>query len=63
LINKASSSSRRSMSSLEVVGARVLTFSFALHSCFVGITGRMMLTYSSLSFSIAYSLIFCALIY
>jgi hypothetical protein len=50
------------MSSLEVVGAGMSAFSFTLHSCFVGITDRMMLKYSSLSFSTAYSLIFCALI-
>jgi hypothetical protein len=44
------------------MGAGVLTFSFTLHSYFVGITGRMTLKYSSLSFSTASSLIFGALI-
>jgi hypothetical protein len=38
LIKGAPSSSRRSMLSSEVVGAGVLTFSFTLHSCFVGMT-------------------------
>jgi hypothetical protein len=50
------------MSLLEVMGTGVLTFSFTLQSCFVGITSQMMLIYSSLSFFIASSLIFCALI-
>jgi hypothetical protein len=63
LINGASSSSSRSMSSSEVVGVGVSTFSFTLHSCFVKITGRMMLKYLSLSFSAASSLIFCSLIH
>jgi hypothetical protein len=62
LINGASSSSSRSLLSSEVVGAGVSTFSFNLYSCFVGITGRMMLKYSSLSFLAASSLIFYALI-
>jgi hypothetical protein len=39
------------MSSSEVVGVGVLAFSFNLHSCFIGITGRMSLKCSSLSFS------------
>jgi hypothetical protein len=63
LINGASSSSSRFMSSSEVVGAGVSTFSFTLHSCFVGITGRMMLKYSSLFVSAASSLIFRTLIH
>jgi hypothetical protein len=50
------------MSSLEVMEARLSTSSFALHSCFVGITGRMVLKCSSLSFLAASSLIFCTLI-
>jgi hypothetical protein len=62
LINGASSSSRRYMSSSKVVGAGVSTFYFTLHSCFIEITGRMILKYSFLSFSTASSLIFCALI-
>jgi hypothetical protein len=39
----------------------MLAFSFTLHSCFIGITGRMVLKRSSLS-SAAYSHILCALI-
>jgi hypothetical protein len=62
LINSASSSSDRSMSSSEVVGEGVLSFSFTLHSCFVRITGQMMLKYSSL-YSTTSSLIFCAFIH
>jgi hypothetical protein len=50
------------MSSLEVVGVGALTFSFTLHSCFIGITDRMVLKCSSLSISVASSLIFYALI-
>jgi hypothetical protein len=50
------------MSSSEVVGAGVLAFSFTLHFCFIGITGCMSLKCSSLSFLVASSLIFCALI-
>jgi hypothetical protein len=45
------------------MGAGVSTSFFTLHSCFVGITGQMMLKYSSLSFSAASSLIFYALIH
>jgi hypothetical protein len=44
------------------MGAGVLTFSFTLHSYFAGITDRMTLKYSSLSFSTASSLIFGVLI-
>jgi hypothetical protein len=40
----------------------VLAFSFTLDSCFVGIIGWMALKCSSLSFSTASSLSFCALI-
>jgi hypothetical protein len=43
LINGASSSYNRSMSSSEVVGTGVSAFSFTLHSYFVGITGQMSL--------------------
>ncbi len=50
------------MSSSEVVGAGVLAFLFTHHSYFVGITDCMSLKCSSLSFSAASSLIFCALI-
>jgi predicted Abi (CAAX) family protease len=57
------SSSSRSMSSSEVIGAGASTFSFTLHSYFIGITDRMVLKCSSLSFSAASSLIFCALIH
>jgi hypothetical protein len=39
----------------------VLVFSFTLHSCFIGITSWMALKCSSLSFSAASSLIFCAI--
>jgi hypothetical protein len=53
----------RSMSLSEVMGAGVLTFSFTLHSCFIWITGRMLLKWSSLSLSVTLSLIFCALIH
>jgi hypothetical protein len=63
LINGASSSSNNSMSLSEVVGAGVPTFSVTLHSYFVGITDRMILKFSSLSFSAASSLNFCALIH
>jgi hypothetical protein len=62
LINGALLSSNKSVSSSEIVGAGVSTFSFTLHSYFVRITGRMMLKYSTLSFSTASSLIFCSLI-
>jgi hypothetical protein len=41
----------------------VSTSSFTLHSCLIGITGRMPLKCSSLSFSAGYSLIFCARIH
>jgi hypothetical protein len=51
------------MSSSEVMGAGVPTFSFTLHSYFVGITDRITLKYSSLSFSAASSLIFYSLIH
>jgi hypothetical protein len=51
------------MSSLEVVGAGVPTFSFTLHSYFIGITDRMILKFSSLSFSATSSLNFRALIH
>jgi hypothetical protein len=44
------------------MGAGVPTFSFTLHSYFVGITDRITLKYSSLSFSPASSLIFYSLI-
>jgi hypothetical protein len=57
LINGASSSSNKSMSSSEVVAVGVSTFSFTLHSCFVGIIGQMMSKYSSLSFLATSSLI------
>jgi hypothetical protein len=50
------------MSSSEVMSAGVLVFSFTLHSCFVRITGQMVLNYSSLSFSAASSLSFYSLI-
>jgi hypothetical protein len=50
------------LSSSEAVGVGVLTFSFSLHSCFIGITDRMVLKCSSLSFLAASHLIFCALI-
>jgi hypothetical protein len=62
LINGASSLSSSFMSSSEVMGAGTMTFSFTLHSCFIGITGRMVLKCSSLSFLAASSLIFYALI-
>jgi hypothetical protein len=58
----ASSSSSMSMSSLEAMGLGASTFSFTLHSCFIRITGRMTLKYSSLSFSATSSLIFYTLI-
>jgi hypothetical protein len=51
-----------SISSLKVVGAGVLAFSFTLHSCFIGITDWMSLKCSSLSFLTASSLIFYAFI-
>jgi hypothetical protein len=63
LINGASSSSSRSMSLSKVLGAGASSFSFTLHSGFVGITGRMVFKCLSLSFSTASSLIFCALIH
>jgi hypothetical protein len=63
LINGDSSSSNRSMSLSEVVSAGVLVFSFTLHSCFVSIIGQMVLKCLYLSFSVASSLSFCALIY
>jgi hypothetical protein len=62
LINGDSSSSSRSVSSSEVVSAGVLAYSFTLHSCFVGNIGQIVLKCSSLSFSTASSLNFCALI-
>jgi hypothetical protein len=63
LINGDSSSSSRSMSSSEVVSAGALVFSFTLHSCFVKITNRIVLKCSSLSFSVASSLSFYAVIH
>jgi hypothetical protein len=39
-----------------------LVFSFTLHYCFMGIMGRIALKCSSLSFSVASSLSFCALV-
>jgi hypothetical protein len=62
LNNGASSSSSRSMSSLEVMGAGVLAFFFTLHSYIIKITDRMSLKCSSLFFLAASSLIFCTLI-
>jgi hypothetical protein len=62
LINGDSSSSSRSMSSSEAVGAGMSVFSFTLHSCLIGIIGWMVLKCSSLSFLTASSLIFYALI-
>jgi hypothetical protein len=49
------------MSSSKVMGAGVSAFSFTLHSCFTGNIGRILLNYSSLSFSTASSLNFRAL--
>jgi hypothetical protein len=51
------------MSSSEAVNAEALVFSFTLHYCFVGNTDRMVLKFSSLSFSAALSLTFCTLIH
>jgi hypothetical protein len=62
LINGASSSSSRSISSSKVVHAGALTFSFTHHSWLIRMTGRMVLKCSCLSFSAASSLIFYALI-
>jgi hypothetical protein len=63
LINGDSSSSSRSMSLSKVMGAGVLGFSFTLHSCFIRMTGQMVLKCSFLFFSATSSLIFCALIH
>jgi hypothetical protein len=63
LIRGASPLTSRSMSSSEVVSTGASTFSFTLHSYFIGITNRMVLKCSSLSFSTASSLIFYALIH
>jgi hypothetical protein len=63
LINGDSSPSSTSMSSEEDVSARVLAFSFTLHSCFVGNIVQIVLKCSFLSFSTASSLNFCALIH
>jgi hypothetical protein len=40
----------------------MLAFSFTLHYCCIEIIGQMVLKYSSLSFSVTSSIIFCALI-
>jgi hypothetical protein len=63
LINGDSSSSSKSMSSLEVVGAGISAFSYTLHSCYVGNIGRIVLKCSSLSFSATSYFNFCALIH
>jgi hypothetical protein len=62
LINGDSSPSSRSMSSSEVVSAGALVFFFTLHSCLVGITSRIVLKCSSISFLAASSHNFYALI-
>jgi hypothetical protein len=61
LFNADSSSSSSSMSSSEAMSAGALVFSFTLHSCFIGITDRVTLKCSSLSFSVASSLTFSTL--
>jgi hypothetical protein len=56
------SSSSKSKASSEAMSLGTLVFSFTLHYCFMGIMGRIALKCSSLSFSVASSLSFCALV-